>query len=277
MFKNIFWVWFAWAAAALAGALWLGLQYSWLFKLLAEWQLQYLGWYLPAMTVTALVLLFLLPLVAMVGLVRGMRKRGKSLETDRSPLQIATLFRTVLTFAAVAMAVGAVVPLILALSLPNGTEPRRVVLFGDISPATASGPVTLSGGAVDKRVLLHHQGYLIGYRDTPYAMLVDRRDSVGSVFVEMVGKDREFRLPSRDGILIRDGLPGPIEVLYRAQGVSVETPNFVLFNSVLSYRLPYYCTAAELAGFALLAGIAAGLQGRRVRKVRGKLLEVATP
>jgi hypothetical protein len=75
-----------------------------------------------------------------------------------------------------------------------------------------------------------------------------------------------FQLTTQPGVLVRDGLPGPVAEAYRKNNVAVASPPILLDLSPGADLQPFFVTAgvSGLLGFVMLASAgAAALRQRR--------------
>jgi hypothetical protein len=87
----------------------------------------------------------------------------------------------------------------------------------------------------------------------------------GGTMFEFSRKTPPFQMTTEPGVLVRDGLPGPIGELYRKNNIAVASPPTVLDVSPDAETMPIFVTAAGggLFGFFMLVAAAAKAVRRR--------------
>ncbi|HEU0066660.1 MAG TPA: hypothetical protein VFQ57_05405 [Sphingomonas sp.] len=253
--------------------LWEADRYTGLYALLAEWQFNRFGHYLPILTFALLVIVFGSPAA---WLLRARRHADRRDMADRhgreAAVRTSANFRRTLFGFSGGLAGAALVTLLFALTLPRMSTPRAIVSVGGPQSAKPRlGPVVLRGQILYTRTSAFAQNLLIAARGVRFAPIVAQGDAGVKLryFVELLPGDygpvRTVPLSSvRSGVLMRNSLPGSIVRLYRYAGYDVETPYYVLYESTRTLRWPYYLTAAQLAIAALIAFIMALFQHRHV-------------
>jgi len=88
----------------------------------------------------------------------------------------------------------------------------------------------------------------------------------GGGMVMLSPRTPAFQITTRPGVLVRDGLPGPVGEAYRKNNVAVASPPIMLDLSPRANLQPFFVTAgvSGLLGFVMLASAgAAALRQRR--------------
>lgn len=262
-----------WLIAVLVFFLWEAMTYRGFYAALSEWQFDTLGHAMPILTYVALTLVFALPCI---WLLKGNgESEGVSARQDRADaLDAAIRFRKILSLLAAGLATVAVGTAIYALIIPGMTD-KPVPVAVDTARASPpeNGATALTGVVMTNRIAKFHHNLLFVRRDVLFAPVVGSPGATGPLtyFAELPGGAASTtggRTATMTGILRRDGLPGPIERLYRYAGYQVGKPHFVLFASLATIRLAYFVAAAQLGIFGLIALAAALFQQRHVRNLR---------
>lgn len=262
------------SAYAIAGyLLFQSVFYRGLVRSLGEWQFAQLGGFFPAITCTILLLLFSLPLLALLLL---LKRQQRALERDRSMLvrsveDVARL-RRILTAVSVTMLLGSMACIGLTPFLPDGGGRSRTIVVGGTSGLVpAEGRSRLVGQVDVEHVARFSRRALFLREDMLVAPVRAPGGSEGAVrfFVEIApdaGADHLSPLP-QEGVLRRNGLPGEVVMLFRSGGVPVASEHYLLYRSARAVRWPYYQLALQLALAALLLGVASWMEDRRYRRL----------
>lgn len=261
-----------WLIAVLVFFLWEAMTYRGFYAALSEWQFDTLGNAMPILTYVALTLVFALPCIWL--LKSNGDGEGVSAKQDRADaLSAAVRFRKLLSLLAAGLAIVSVGTAIYALAIPGRTDkPIPVAVDAARASPPESGATALTGVVMTNRIAKFHHNLLFVRRDILFAPVVASSGATGPLtyFAELPGGTASTtagRTVTMTGILRRDGLPGPIERLYRYAGYQVGKPHFVLFASLATIRLTYFVAAAQLGIFALIALASALFQQRHVRNL----------
>ena len=268
--RRIEWALTAWLVVVTLYFLWEAATYHGLYALLAEWQFDTFGRYLPILTLALPILVFGSPALLML---RSRRRddMAASPATRRQAVALGSGFRRVLFVTASVLGVAALATFVWALFLPTMATPTRNIVLGTpASVAPAEGPAFVKGQILYKRTAAFNQNLLFMQRGVRFAPIVVPGQSVPSIqyFVELppsTSTNPQVPSATRAGVLMRSHLPGSIVQLYRYAGYHISKPYYLLYASEQTMRWPYYVTGAQLALAALIVLIAALLQHRHVR------------
>ena len=266
-----------WVALVAGYWVWAAIDYSGLYRWLAEWQIARFGGYYPRATATLPALLMAGPALAYL------RRRSETAQAEAAAqlgpavAEGRRLRRAVwgtAGFGLVAMLVGAGA-FLLSQSVPDGSGPAvpfdaatlgsaplpqdRVTIRGEVDPE-ASVAVTETRGVTT------HNAVYAGFRpegenakDAPIRLFIERSTGSGPPTTS------QGFFPDQTGFLVENGLPDAALREFEAQGIRLASPHYVLRTSPSARRDTYYVVAA-VAGFLglvclLVAGIMA-IQGR---------------
>lgn len=266
-----------WLVVVAGFFLWESRRYGGIFAWMAEWQIALFGFYKPALTMLLLALLLFLPIMIVV-LARRRRRRQQTVEIvdDRVAPATAGRYLTLLNLCGLLFTIAAIASALWTFFLPGWSGvPQQVSAATAPAADIRQGPTRLTGGAAEARTSAFIQNYLIGERETRFAAIRPPQGADPAVryFVEIDPAERERGVRSapgvvRTGILVRNGLPGTIRRLYGELGYSVATPHYVLYQTPVPYRLPYFISAVQFALAGLLCWLVGLFQTRRVRRLR---------
>ena len=259
--------------------------YSWysytgLFRLAAEWQLEHLGHYSIKLTLVVVLFILIIP-AAVVAKLTGVQDslRAQLLSTNSAAGSSGTL--ALLGAVALAIAVGAgwygyakstQEVSFESVDLSKGDTPRstHVIITGvartgymvEFEKKTA-GTTTL-----DRYIPLTPAAWRQG---DPLVYFLKTNATVylppgGGKMFEFSRKTPPFQMTTEPGVLVGDGLPGPIGELYRKNNIAIASPPTVLDPGTDADTMPYIVTAgvSGLFGFCLL--VAAGAMAVRRRR-----------
>lgn len=269
-----------WILAVTLFFLWEAYGYRGLYQLVAEWQLEKFGHYLPILSFSFLVAIFSLP---GVWLLKSRKIRGgialSETRQHRFVLQIGNNFQRVLFALSGALFLASLVTLLWTLTLPTFKSTlQRVAISSGGTPWPTRGAVSLTGQVLYQRTAAYSQDMFFKKRGVRFAPMIMANQDGRSIryFVELmpneVGKfdPQKISVSTRRGLLMPNSLPGSIVRLYQYAGFQVEKPHFVLYASTSTMRWPYFVTAIQLAFAAIFVLLAALIQQQHVRKVDAK-------
>lgn len=282
----------AWLIVVILYFFWEAVTYRGLYARLAEWQFDWLGYYMPILTYGGLVLLFATPALWLL-------RTGGKRDADAPPLpdegerivDAGNRLRRIFMAVSAGFVVAALATLLWTLTITGFSAPTRTLVVGTPeSTAPRAGPTYLRGETLYPRTALFTQDLLFFFeRDVRFAPVVAPGSKNRSIryFVELARRpaiDKAEGTPAygdprtgHSGVLMRSDLPGSIRKLYGYAGLTIEKPYFVLYRSPVTMRWPYYAIAVQLMLGALVAFIAALLQHRHVRRVQTSLETSSTP
>jgi hypothetical protein len=263
-----------WIAAVGGYMIWGALNYSGLYRWLAEWQLDQWGGYYRKWTAALPVLLLGLPAILYLG---GRSRRRQAAEASDKAAQARGMGRRArwMMLIGVGLVLAGGGAFAVAQTLPDGSERPEPVdparLAAGEAPATR---VRLRGAddpgarlrvvrrGPDERVVFYAGFRLEGEDKAAPLRLFVERNTPGSEGLTTL----QAFLPEQTGYLVENGLPEEARAQLSARGLRLASPHWVLKTGDLALREPYYIAAA-LGGFiglvCLLVGFAAFLQARR--------------
>lgn len=262
--------------------LWEAWSYSGLFARISEWEYARLNRAYPSLNTILLILIFSLP--ALVLIYPRKRKKGAEQQEDHAigpvgpessfALRLVHIVRRGIQLLFGAACIAAVLSLILGLTIPfSGTADRTIAVGSPDSQAPASGPAQLTGTTIPSQAVTMINRFVSDDRPMRFVPIVAPGQPEGTAryFVQFhdTGDASAFATatsPSFTGVLVRNGLPGPIASLYRSIGQSVPRPHYVLYTSASAARWPYFAAAGQFAFCALLLLGVLMLQRRRLKK-----------
>jgi hypothetical protein len=251
--------------------------YTGLYRLAAEWQLEHYDVYSVKLTLIVPLLVLLLPgavLARLFGVQDELRNAGSG---AGSPGTFALLGVVALAVAAGAGWYGYWKSTekvdVESLDLSKGDTPRsvHVAITGVARTEYILAFETKSAGTTthDRYIPLTpatwRQGeplvYFMKTNTTAYMP-----PGGGRIF-ELSQRTPPFQMTTQPGVLVRDGLPGPVGERYRKSNIAVASPPIVLNLSPGADVQPYFVTAGVggILGFVML--VAAGAMALRERRL----------
>jgi hypothetical protein len=267
----------AWTLLVVLYFTWEIFSYRGLFALAAEWQFVHLGQDLPTFTFGALVFIFSWPVVLILRRNhRAAAAEASVADKDRqdlvAALDSARAYMHFLFGLTMSLAFAMVVALAWTLLLPSASgEPRSVNIAAGNPP---EGVAAIEGTVNYGRLASFSRGILFLRRTSIYAPVVPEagHDQPIRYFLEFLPGERADisnggSVTHRQGILVRNDLPGGLRRLYLYLGYTPAPHYYVLYASPLTMRWPYYLAAIQLALGALAFLVAALFQRRRVNRL----------
>lgn len=275
-----------WIILVVAFFTWQAGTYRGLVALLAEWQFNEFGVYHPLLTF----LLFVLILAPLPFLFTRSRRKSAAASaavpaTDVLPVRNdltravgeATRFFYVLVVAAAGCLVAAVLACVMILMLPTAAGPIQRISASTTLPETPSQGLTeLRGGILYTRTSAFDEDLWLTHRNIRFAPMVDAGADPLAVryFIELSptdGSQRAETVSARQGILVKDALPGELFRLYRYAGFRITPTHYVLFRSAATMRWPYWIWASEFAVGGLVIALGALVQWFRRRRLIARI------
>ncbi len=249
---------------------WQSINYRGVVAVVAEWQFDIIGVYYPTLTCLLLILLLTLPVSLFV---MKPRKRRGNLSAEMQAWQSARAFLRALSALAGGLVAVSLAMLVAMLALPNNDGPvQQIVLDRPMVALPREGITTINGAILYARTAAFDTDQLFTGRSARFAPIVapGSQDQNLQFFVELPPVDQQTRRGaiSMTGILKRGAMPGELVQLYRYAGYRVEQPFYVLHSDAASLRRPYIVVIVQLLLAALLIGVLAAVQWRRVRTLR---------
>ncbi len=257
-----------WVALVSLYFLWETAAYRGLTAMLAEWQFDNFGRYYPTLTFAIIVFLLSLP-----GYLLFLRpRRAGTRQFPALAIRSGHVFSRALAGVAIGLAATAVGAFLAMLWLPGAqAELQRYTVQREGAILPHEGPTELSGTIAYDRIAAFDQNLIVARRNTRFAPVGPVAGPVGRVqfFIELPPIDQPTgaRIATMSGVLRQGGLPGELVRLYRYAGYDIDQPYFVLFIDPAAMRWPYISAAVQLAIAAVLAGIVALIQSRRLRRI----------
>lgn len=259
-----------WIAIVGIVILWQSINYRGVVATLAEWQFDAIGVYYPTLTCLLLIVLLTLP-AALLVLKPGARRGSISVETQAWLSSRAFLKALIAVCGGLGAMALAMLVAMMMLPTSQGTV-QQITLDRPMVALPREGATTINGAIMYERTSALDTDQMFAGRSSRYAPIVapGSTDQNLQFFVELPPVDQQTRRGaiSMTGILKRGALPGELVQLYRYAGYRVEQPFFVLHSSEASLRRPYLVVVTQLLIAALLLGIIAVIQRRRVSRLR---------
>jgi hypothetical protein len=277
MMKSVLkWVIWLYIAAACAYIFYEWYAYAGLYRLAAEWQLEQFGSYGLKRTLIFPLMVLLTPAAVLVTLT-GMQDQLRGATAGAgSPAIFVLLGVVALAVAAGAGWYGYVKSMetfdVESLDLSKGDTPRSthvtitgiarteyIVEFG----AKSSGTTTL-----DRYTPLTPPTWRPG-QPLVYFMKTNATADMppgGGGMVMHSPRTPAFQITTQPGVLVRDGLPGPVGERYRKNNIAVASPPIVLDLSSDADVRPFFVTAAASGALSFFMLVAAGAAAVRQRR-----------
>ena len=271
--KPLIWLYIALACAYIF--------YEWyayigLYRLAAEWQLEHYGSYQLRLTLIVPILVLLSPAAVLVSL-SGMRDQMRSADAGAgSPRMFVLLGVAALAVAAGAGCFGYLKSTqafgVESLDLSKGDTPQstHVAITGIARTEYIVEFGTKTGGTTtaDRYIPLTPPTWRPG-QPLVYFMKTNITAYMppgGGSMVMLSPRTPPFEMTTQPGVLVRDGLPGPVSERYRKNNLALASPPIVLDLGAGADVKPYFITAgmSGLLGFVMLASAgAAAFRQRR--------------
>ena len=271
-----------WFVVIVAFFTWQSGAYSGVVALLAEWQFNEFGVYLPLLTLLLLIAV-LAPIPAVIA--RALQGRNRKTATPRGTAPARTMadalrFRNFLGFAAGSCVIAAIIALLLILGLPTDQGTVQQLGATASAPQPHEGPAEIRGSILYTRTSAFDEHLWFYGRNVRFAPVVEHGvdDTVVRYFVELPPTNQfapatTGEVAVRRGILKRNGLPGEIQRLYQYAGYSLSDPHYVLFSSAEVMRWPFFAWASEFAIAGVLIGLAGLVQTLRCRRLSHRIAQ----
>jgi hypothetical protein len=277
MMKSVLkWVIWLYIAAACAYIFYEWYSYAGLYRLAAEWQLEQFGSYRVKLTLLFSLMVLLTPaavLVTLSGIQDQMRSAGSG---AGSPAIFVLLAVVALAVAAGAGWYGYVRSTetfdVESLDLSKGDTPRstHVAITGIARTEyiVEFETKTTTMTTVDRYIPLTPATWR---PSQPFVYFMKTNITAymppggGSVLM-LSPRTPPFQITTQPGVLVRDGLPGPVAERYRKKNVAITSPPIVLNLNAGADLQPFFVTAgvSGILGFVMLASAgAAALRQRR--------------
>jgi hypothetical protein len=277
MMKSVLkWVIWLYIAAACAYVFYEWYAYAGLYRLAAEWQLEQFGSYRVKLTLLFPLMVLLTPaavLVTLSGMQDQMRNAGSG---AGSPAIFVLLGVVALAVAAGAGWYGYMRSMetvnVESLDLSKGDTPRstHVTITGIARTEyiIEFGTKTSGSTILDRYIPLTPASWRPG-QPLVYFMKTNITAYMppgGGSMVMLSPRTPAFQMTTQPGVLVRDGLPGPVAESYRKNNLAVASPPIVLDLSPGADLQPFFVTAgvSGILGFVMLVSAgAAALHQRR--------------
>lgn len=266
-----------WLLAVTIYFLWEAWSYSGLFARISEWEYARLNRAFPSLNTILLILLFSLPSLLLIypRKRKNAQDEGAGAAEGPAAMGLVTIVRRGVQIVLGATCVAALAALVMGLTIPFSAATNRTIAVGQPgSEAPASGPARLVGAPIPSQAVTMVNRLAGDGRPMRFLPVVAPGAPEGAAryFIQFYDDGAaSVALPATgtfNGVLVRNGLPGPIASLYRSIGQSVPAPHYVLYASASAARWPYFVTAGQFAICALLLLGLLLLQGRRLKRLR---------
>lgn len=270
--KPVIWLYIA-AASAYIFYEWYS--YTGLYRLAAEWQLEHYGSYQLKLTLIVPILVLLTPAAVLVSLT-GMRDQLRSAgRGSGSPAMFALLGALAVMVAGGAGWYGYVKSTetfdVESIDLSRGDTPRssHVTITGIArTEYTVEFGTKSSGTTLDRYIPLTAATWRPG-QPLVYFMKTNTTAYVppgGGGMMMLSPRTPAFQMTTQPGVLVRDGLPGPVGEHYRKNKLALASPPILLDLSYGADVKPFFITAgvSGVLGFVML--FAAGTAALRQRR-----------
>lgn len=261
--RALMWGWIALISLYL---LWLNVFASGIANWLLEWQYADIGWFHPTVTYFGMTLIAGIPAVFLFLLYWRARSRRQADRVPPTPVEFAARqFKLLLALASVTAA-GAVISLLLLMTLPPTTGPTQT-MPGDLRAMTLpTGPVRIAAFAPTGPPIRFTRHLLWTENTVRYLPLSGGARRGTRLFVQV---DDSGIVPSEvSGVVAENALPPSVRNLFIFHGITAPGPHYVLFTQPSQMRRPYLLAALQFAVAGLLVLLAAGLQWRNLRRAR---------
>lgn len=265
------WLWIAVVIGYLA---WGVVNYSGLYRWLAEWQVEQWGGYYRKWTAVLPGLLLCLPALLYIGWRGRLRQQAEAHSPAAQARTAGRGAKWLMLAGLLGMLIGAGA-FAWSQTLPDGSEPAvpldaagfaggqvpstRVRIRGNDDPDART---QINRRGIDDRVTFYAGFRLDGEgKEAPIRLFVERNTPGPDALTTL-----QAFLPEQTGYLVENGMPREALDDLRARGVRIASPHWVLQTGDLAKREPFYIVAA-LGGFIgfvfVLVGFAGHLQARR--------------
>jgi hypothetical protein len=263
-----------WVAIVIGYIAWGAVEYTGLYRWLAEWQIEHWGGYYRKWTAVLPGAVLALPALSYIGYRARLRQRAEAASPAAQARTVKRTGRYMMLAGLLGIAIGGGA-FAISQTLPDGSERAEPLdaarLSSGVVPSTK---VRLRGNddleararvirrGADDRVTFYAGFRLEGEdKNAPLRLFIERNTPAPEGLTTL-----QAFLPEQTGYLVENGVPEEALAQLRARGVQVATPHWLLQTGDLARREPYYIAAA-LGGFIglvfLLVGFASYLQGRR--------------
>jgi hypothetical protein len=276
MMKSVLkWVIRLYIAAACAYIFYEWYAYAGLYRLAAEWQLEQFGSYRLKLTLIFPIMVLLAPAAVLITLT-GMQDQLRGADAGPGSPAIFVLLGVV----ALAVAAGAgwygyaksmETVDVESLDLSKGDTPRstHVAITGIARTEyiIEFGTKTSGTTILDRYIPLTPANWRPG-QPLVYFMKTNTTAYMppGGSMVMLSPRTPPFQITTQPGVLVRDGLPGPVGEGYRKNNIAVSSPPIVLDLNPGADLQPFFVTAGVsgvLSFFMLVAAGAAAVRQRR--------------
>jgi hypothetical protein len=268
-----------WLYVVVAGAY---VMYGWysytgLYRLAAEWQLEHYGSYSVKLSAIVPLLILLIPGVVLARLF-GVQDQLRSAGSGTGSSGMLALLGVM----ALAVAVGAgwygyrtstEEASFESIDLSKGDTPRsaHVALTGVARTEYVIELETKIAGTttIDRYIPLTPAAWR---RGEPLVYFLKTNATVylppgGGKMLQLSQTTPPFEMTTQPGVLVRDGLPGPIRDRYRKSNIAVASPPTVLDLSAGADVTPFFVTAGVSGLFGFFMLVAAGAMAMRRRRL----------
>jgi hypothetical protein len=269
--KPVIWLY---VAAACAYVFYEWYSYTGLYRLAAEWQLEQFGSYQLKLTLIVPILVLLMPAAVLVSLTGMQDQLRSATERGGSPAMFALLGAVAVVIAAGAGWYGYLKSMetvdVESLDLSKGEAPRstHVTITGIArTEYTVEFGRKSSDTMLDRYIPLTPATWQPG-QPVVYFMKTNTTAYMppGGGMLTLSPRTPAFQITTQPGVLVRDGLPGPVSEHYRKNKLALASPPILLDLSYGADVKPFFMTAgvSGVLGFIML--FAAGTAALRQRR-----------
>ena len=270
--KPVIWLYIA-AACAYVSYEWYS--YAGLYRLAAEWQLEHYGSYQLKLTLLFPILVLLAPAAVLVSLTGMQDQMRSATQGGGSPALFAVLGAVAVAVAAGAGWYGYVKSMetveVESLDLSKGDTPRstHVTITG-----IARTEYTVEFGRKSSDTMLDRYIPLAPATWRPGEPLVYFLKTNATAYMPPGGggmvmlspRTPAFQITTQPGVLVRDGLPGPVSEHYRKNKLAIASPPILLDLAYGADVKPFFMTAGVSGVLGFLMLFAAGAAALRQRR-----------
>lgn len=272
----------AWSLVVLGVLVWQAILYRGLVAQIGEWQFSQFSRYFPFGTIILLFGLFTFPFYVVLyrRFRRWTRRLGKTDEGLARRIERARFWRTALTGTTAVLVFASVGTIIHAYTIGSSGGGEQTITVGEpAAKAPAEGITTLRGVAMLDRIANYHENYVVADRNFAVVPLIGR-NAEGQELTYFVQLGKPVAGPraviETKGYLRNERLAGALRMLYLRAGYKVSSPAWILYRDVAAARWTHLRIAGVIAIFALLTGLVALQQMRRLQRLSISTAEATT-
>jgi hypothetical protein len=265
-----------WSAVVLGVLVWQAILYRGLVANIGEWQFAQFSRYFPFATIIVLFVLFTLPLYAILyrrfrrwARRLGASQQGIAMRIERARFWKTTLIATTTLLVVVSLGV-------IGHAYTIGSMADKELAFTVGAPGSADpgeGQRRIRGLGLLDRIAVYSENYVVARREFAVLPVVAPGDN-GKTLTYFVQVEDPVaaspRMVQSSGFLRQERLPGALRALYVKAGYTVTAPAWILYRSTDSARWTHLRIAGIIALCAMLTGLLALQQIRRLQRLSTK-------